>query len=556
MSGFHGEQTTTDGLHVLTRWEYASTAARDAASYTAADEGGVARVGAAAPWAFYTLSDASGPTWIQIGAGGGGEANTASNVNTAGVGVFKQKTGVDLEFRGVNAASAKATIVLDAPTNEIRVDVADASATQAGAIEIATQGEVDTGTDTTRAIVPSTLSGSALASDVGANTAKVTNATHSGDATGATALTIAANVVSNSKLADVATATIKGRVTASTGDPEDLTSVEATSILEPFTDALKGLAPASGGGTANFLRADSTWASPPGVGEANTASNVNTSGVGVFKQKTGVDLEFRGLVAASTKATIVLDAPTNEIRVDVADASEAQAGAIEIATQTEVDTGTDTTRAIVPSTLSGSTLASDVSANTAKVSNATHTGDATGATALTIAANVVSNAKLADVASGSIKGRVTAATGDPEDLTGTEATTLLDQFTVALQGVVPASGGGATNFLRADRVWAAPPGGGGAVWTVATEATAARSATSGEFVLVSASTCVITLPAPVADSRVAVKAIASTVTSIEIRTSGAGILIDGTDYSATGLALKKQYEMVNVISDGTDWFIY
>tara|TARA_R110000824_G_scaffold100400_2_gene238760 strand:- start:848 stop:1288 length:441 start_codon:yes stop_codon:yes gene_type:complete len=100
-------------------------------------------------------------------------------------------------------------------------------------------------------------------------------------------------------------------------------------------------------------------------------------------------------------------------------------------------------------------------------------------------------------------------------------------------------------------------GGGGAVWTVATEATAARSAASGEFVLIDAATCIVTLPAPVASARVAAKAIAvpATVTSIEVRTSGAGILIDGTDYSATGLALK-QYEMVNVISDGTNWFIY
>jgi hypothetical protein len=95
-----------------------------------------------------------------------------------------------------------------------------------------------------------------------------------------------------------------------------------------------------------------------------------------------------------------------------------------------------------------------------------------------------------------------------------------------------------------------------AIWTVVTEATAARSAAVGEFVLVSASTCIVTLPAPIAGARVAVKAIAATVTSIEIRTSGAGITIDGTDYSASGLILATQYEMVNVISDGTDWFIY
>lgn len=69
---------------------------------------------------------------------------------------------------------------------------------------------------------------------------------------------------------------------------------------------------------------------------------------------------------------------------------------------------------------------SAVTANTAKVTNATHTGDVTGDTALTIANDAVTNAKLANVATSTIKGRVTAATGDPEDLTATQVRTLLN----------------------------------------------------------------------------------------------------------------------------------
>ena len=38
----------------------------------------------------------------------------------------------------------------------------------------------------------------------------------------------------------------------------------------------------------------------------------------------------------------------------------------------------------------------EIAANTAKVTNATHTGDVTGATALTIAADAVTGAKIAD----------------------------------------------------------------------------------------------------------------------------------------------------------------
>lgn len=57
-----------------------------------------------------------------------------------------------------------------------------------------------------------------------------------------------------------------------------------------------------------------------------------------------------------------------------------------------------------------------------------HTGDvtSTGDGAQVITDNAVTNAKLADVATATIKGRVTAATGDPEDLTATQVRTLIN----------------------------------------------------------------------------------------------------------------------------------
>jgi hypothetical protein len=57
-----------------------------------------------------------------------------------------------------------------------------------------------------------------------------------------------------------------------------------------------------------------------------------------------------------------------------------------------------------------------VTANTAKVSNATHTGDVTGSTALTIAANVVDNTKLSDMAANTVKARAASTSGDPSDV--------------------------------------------------------------------------------------------------------------------------------------------
>jgi hypothetical protein len=67
-------------------------------------------------------------------------------------------------------------------------------------------------------------------------------------------------VVSNTKLATMASHTYKGNNTASSAAPIDLTATQLTAELNNFTSTLKGLVPLSGGGTTNFLRADATWA--------------------------------------------------------------------------------------------------------------------------------------------------------------------------------------------------------------------------------------------------------------------------------------------------------
>jgi hypothetical protein len=54
---------------------------------------------------------------------------------------------------------------------------------------------------------------------------------------GSNSTTIANDAVTNAKLANVATATIKGRITAGTGDPEDLTPAQALEVIGAATPA-------------------------------------------------------------------------------------------------------------------------------------------------------------------------------------------------------------------------------------------------------------------------------------------------------------------------------
>jgi Protein of unknown function (DUF2793) len=99
-------------------------------------------------------------------------------------------------------------------------------------------------------------------------------------------VSLADNSISNLALADMPAARIKGRTSAGTGDPQDLTGAQATALLDTFSSSTKGLAPASGGGTANFLRADGSWAAPAGGGGAGIFQTVLDFGAAPIFAKT------------------------------------------------------------------------------------------------------------------------------------------------------------------------------------------------------------------------------------------------------------------------------
>jgi hypothetical protein len=92
-------------------------------------------------------------------------------------------------------------------------------------------------------------------------------------------------------------------------------------------------------------------------------------------------------------------------------------------------------------------------------------------------------------------------------------------------------------------------------WNVVTTAVN-RNAADTEFILIDAATVTITLPAPVLNARIACKVVSPVITDIQIQTNAPGVLIDGTDYSVVGLPLTTQFEMINLISDGNDWYIF
>ena len=100
--------------------------------------------------------------------------------------------------------------------------------------------------------------------------------------------------VANSKLADMAQGTLKGRAAgAGTGSPVDVTDAQLRTIIGNVSSATAGLAPASGGGTVNFLRADGAWASP---GDIVLATQQTTT--------SGTQFDFTGLPAGLNEIVV------------------------------------------------------------------------------------------------------------------------------------------------------------------------------------------------------------------------------------------------------------
>jgi hypothetical protein len=179
----------------------------------------------------------------------------------------------------------------------------------------------------------------------------------------------------------------------------------------------------------------------------------------------------------------------------------------------------------------------------------------------TVAADAITNAKLANMATSTIKGRSTASTGDPEDLTGAQVNVILPAFAGAAKGLVPAASGSpsATKVLNELGAWITPVGGSFDLVSTLTNAevaiTTTATATANRVHKISgtAANYTITLPPAGASGagallafRVAPWASANKVYTLD---GNAAETIDG----AATLALVHTNSII-LISDGSNWF--
>lgn len=167
-----------------------------------------------------------------------------------------------------------------------------------------------TGTQTAATISDFAAAVAATAS-VTANTAKVSNATHTGDVTGSTALTLAtvnSNVGAFGSASSVATFTVnaKGLTTAAGATSIQIAESQVTGLVSdlalkaplasptftgtvtlPAGQVVNGVTLTTAGGTSNFLRADGTYAAPPGGGAGTNLTY--TAATRVIASDTGTD---------------------------------------------------------------------------------------------------------------------------------------------------------------------------------------------------------------------------------------------------------------------------
>lgn len=231
------------------------------------------------------------------------------DIGTPSAGVLTNATGLPVGS-GISGLAANVAAFLATPSSaNLRAALTDETGTGIAYFVGGALGTPSSATLTSATGLPIStgLTGAgtgvltALAVNVGSAGAPVVNGgalgtPSSGTLTNATGLPTAglvANAVTNAKLAQVSTATFKGRTTAGTGDPEDLTATQATALLNLATASVKGLAPVLPNDATKYLDGTGNYSTPAGGGGSTpTSPNV------LINPRTDID-QRNGNVAAT-----------------------------------------------------------------------------------------------------------------------------------------------------------------------------------------------------------------------------------------------------------------
>lgn len=226
-------------------------------------------------------------------AAGGGEANTASNVGSAGTGIFDAKVAVDLQFRKLNALSTRLSLALDAANKKIDFDVVEANLALGNIGGSLVIGQVPNDLITVAKIenfTGPTLVGRspAGAGDLGPIGLSAELGFSAGN------LQIVAGGVTKAMMANMATARLLGRTTAAAGVPEEI------AVAAELTLAALSLGIAAQGVT--YAKIQNVSASPRVLGRS-------TAGAGVIEELTlGIGAKVSGGVLDSSSIPLSVDA--------------------------------------------------------------------------------------------------------------------------------------------------------------------------------------------------------------------------------------------------------
>ena len=246
---------------------------------------------------------------------------------------------------------------------------------------------------------------------------------------GGTVTTIAANSVTNAKMTNVATQTFKGRNTAGTGSPEDLSVSTVRTMLsignvDNTSDANKPVSSATQ--TALDLKANLNSPALSGTPTAPTVANNNNSNT--IATTAYVDAMVAGAGAGGSisdgdKGDITVSANGATWTIDTNAVSLAKIQTI--ATDTLLGRDTASTGNVEQIGVSGGIEFNGTGNLQIGAFTAGDVIKTAGSTTLTIDANKVLNTMLRDSAGLSVIGRSANTTGDPADITAASDSTVL-----------------------------------------------------------------------------------------------------------------------------------